>query len=851
MAPAWLLSLAIIFLSPLISQAADTINPGEFLRDVDRLISPGSIFELGFFSPGQSSHRYVGIWYHDFSTDTVLWVANRREPVLDHGGAFGIAADGNLVVLDAANRTLWSSGGATLPFNNSVVQLTDSGNLVLNNSGGVRWQSFDHPSDTYMPGMKVGLDLITRENQNMTSWTSENDPAPGNFSLSMDPRGSTQIFMWDGDRPRWRSGLWNSQIFIGIKNMVPQYIYGFKLNNFVQEHRMYFYYDQFNSSHRYVLSWDGLVKHMIWRNDTSEWLLYWSQPTTPCDIYNKCGKNAGCTDEASPICSCLAGFQPASGDEWDAGNWSSGCVRKTALGCSAAGSGGDGFTRLRSIKLPDTSDWFPDLLDTSSCPDKCLRNCSCTAYAYVTGIGCLIWGVDLLDIQMFSGDGGEDLFLRLAGSELSESPPPTRSSSHNHIILTNFILSVAATSKTRTQTIIIAVIVVLVVSIFSGSLFFLWKRRRRIQERVSTYSSFGGAASVSDSIRIDEERNEEELSELQLWSFDSVLFATKGFSDSELIGEGGFGPVYKGTSFDGQELAVKRLSRSSGQGIEEFKNEVKLISKLQHRNLVRLLGCCIHKQEKILIYEYMPNKSLDAFLFDSTKRTLLDWNTRYTIIEGIARGLVYLHRDSRLRIIHRDLKASNILLDKEMNPKISDFGMARIFGNDDETSTKRVVGTFGYMAPEYAMQGYFSTKSDVYSFGVLVLEILSGKRNNSYRHPEWGLNLITLAWKLWNEGRAMEFIDPVIKESANSTSLKSSVTKCLNLALLCLQDHPNDRPSMAAVVVMLESETVVPTPPRPPTFATDRSFSETEESSTVELKAISSASVSITMLTGR
>ncbi|XP_074581277.1 G-type lectin S-receptor-like serine/threonine-protein kinase B120 [Curcuma longa] len=825
MAAAWLLSLAIVVLLPLISQAADTINPGEFLRDGDRLISPGSIFELGFFRPGQSSSRYVGIWYHDFSTDTVLWVANRREPVLDDGGAFGIASDGNLVVLDAANRTLWSSGAA-LSSNNSVVQLTDSGNLLLNDSGGVRWQSFDHPSDTYMPGMKVGLDLRTGQNQYITSWTSENDPAPGNFSLSMDPRGSTQIFMWEGDRLRWRSGRWNQQVFIGVQNMVPQYIYGFRLNDFVREQRMYFYYEQFNSSHRYVLSWDGVEKHMIWRNDTSEWVQYWAQPVTACDIYNTCGKNARCTDESSPICSCLAGFQPASGDEWDAGNWSSGCVRKTALGCSAAGSGGDGFIQLEGTKLPDLSDWIPDVLDAPSCSDRCLRNCSCTAYAYVTGIGCLTWGVDLLDVQMFSGGGGEDLFIRLAGSELT-------------------------TNKTRTRTIIIAVIVVLLVLVSLGSLFLLWKCRRRIQEPVLTYSSFGGAASVSDSIRITDESNEEELSELQLWSFDSVLFATKEFSDSELIGEGGFGPVYKGTSFDGQELAVKRLSRSSGQGIEEFKNEVKLISKLQHRNLVRLLGCCIHEQEKILIYEYMPNKSLDVFLFDSTKNTILDWNTRYAIVEGIARGLVYLHRDSRLRIIHRDLKASNILLDKEMNPKISDFGMARIFGNDDETSTKRVVGTFGYMAPEYAMQGYFSSKSDVYSFGVLALEILSGKRNNSYHHPEWSLNLITLAWKLWNEGRVMEFIDPVIKESANSTSLKSSVTKCLNLALLCLQDQPNDRPSMASVVVMLESDTVVPAPPRQPTFTTDRSFCETEDSSTVELKAISSSGVSITMLTGR
>ncbi|KAL5972915.1 hypothetical protein ACLOJK_039721 [Asimina triloba] len=182
--------------------------------------------------------------------------------------------------------------------------------------------------------------------------------------------------------------------------------------------------------------------------------------------------------------------------------------------------------------------------------------------------------------------------------------------------------------------------------------------------------------------------------ELPLFDFDAIEAATNGLSDDNKLGEGGFGPVYKGTLKEGQEIAVKRLSKSSGQGLEEFKNEVLLISKLQHRNLVRLLGCCIEGDEKMLVYEYMPNKSLDAFLFDTHKRGLLDWDRRFLIVEGIARGLLYLHRDSRLRVIHRDLKTSNILLDNEMNPKISDFGLARIFaGNHASSNTTRVVGT--------------------------------------------------------------------------------------------------------------------------------------------------------------
>jgi serine/threonine protein kinase len=223
----------------------------------------------------------------------------------------------------------------------------------------------------------------------------------------------------------------------------------------------------------------------------------------------------------------------------------------------------------------------------------------------------------------------------------------------------------------------------------------------------------------------------EKLKELPLFEFQVLATATDNFSLSNKLGQGGFGPVYKGMLLEGQEIAVKRLSQASGQGLEELVTEVVVISKLQHRNLVKLFGCCIAGEERMLVYEFMPKKSLDFYIFDPREAKLLDWNTRFEIINGICRGLLYLHRDSRLRIIHRDLKASNILLDENLIPKISDFGLARIFpGNEDEANTRRVVGTYGYMAPEYAMGGLFSEKSDVFSLGVILLEIISGRRNS-------------------------------------------------------------------------------------------------------------------------
>ncbi|XP_044974429.1 putative receptor-like protein kinase At4g00960 [Hordeum vulgare subsp. vulgare] len=288
--------------------------------------------------------------------------------------------------------------------------------------------------------------------------------------------------------------------------------------------------------------------------------------------------------------------------------------------------------------------------------------------------------------------------------------------------------------------------------------------------------------------------------------------ATAGFSDRNLLGRGGFGPVYKGVMDGGQEVAVKRLSLESRQGVREFLNEVRLLLKVQHRNLVSLLGCCAAAGQKMLVYPYFPNGSLDHILFDREKRVQLDWPKRHQIILGLARGLLYLHEESPVKIIHRDIKASNVLLDEKLNPKISDFGMARLFLEDaTHVNTFRISGTYGYMAPEYAMNGYLSTKTDVFSFGMLVLEIVSGRKNIDRHLGDEKVDLLNYTWKLSEEGRSLEIVDPGL-----SGWDAGEVGMCVQLGLLCCQAVVSERPDMYSVHLMLSSDSfTLPKPGKP------------------------------------
>ncbi|XP_027361433.1 G-type lectin S-receptor-like serine/threonine-protein kinase B120 [Abrus precatorius] len=819
----------------LFSRAASSrirITRGDMIRDREgeTLVSESVNFVMGFFSLDNSSSRYVGIWYYDIPGPAVIWVANRDNPIKDTAGSITVARDGNLVVLDGGMNQVWSSNVSIQNSNNSEAVLHDDGNLVLSSAKKEVWQSFENPSDTYVPGMKVPVGVPMGKSYVFTSWKSATDPSPGNYTMGVDPEGLPQIVVWEGQKRRWRSGYWDGRIFQGVY-MTGGLLYGFTLNGDGRGGR-YFIYNPLNGTDkvRFQVGWDGYEREFRWNEAEKHWSEIQKGPLNDCEVYNKCGSFGACdlSTSGSPVCSCIRGFEPKHRDEWDKGNSSGGCERITPLKAQRNATSGtevsvgeDGFFDRRSMKLPD----FARVISTDDCESDCLKNASCTAYANVLGIGCMVWYGELVDIQHFE-NGGNTLHIRLADSELGDG-------------------------RRKNRIVIISAVVagLICLGIF---VWLVWRFKGKLQvlPTVSSASccknsdvlpvfdaskSRDMSAEFSGSADLSLEGNQLSGPEFPLFNFSCISIATDNFSEENKLGQGGFGPVYKvkmlpfipifhlkcnkiicsisqGKLPSGEQIAVKRLSRRSGQGLEEFKNEMMLIAKLQHRNLVRLMGCSIQGDEKLLVYEYMPNKSLDCFLFDPVKQTQLDWNRRIEIIEGIARGLLYLHRDSRLRIIHRDLKASNILLDENMNPKISDFGLARIFGgNQNEANTNRVVGTYGYMAPEYAMEGLFSVKSDVYSFGILLLEILSGRRNTSFRQSD-DSSLIGYAWHLWNEHRAMELVDPCIRAS----SPKNKALRCIHIGMLCVQDSAAHRPTMSSVVLMLESEaTALPLPTQP------------------------------------
>nr|XP_019706565.1 G-type lectin S-receptor-like serine/threonine-protein kinase At2g19130 [Elaeis guineensis] len=713
---------------------------------------------------------YIAIWYKKVSQPTSVWVANRETPVSDPTKSeLKLSEDGNLVLLNESKAQIWSTS-ASISTNSTVAVLQDTGNLVLaegSNSSRILWQSFDHPTNTWLPGGKLGLNKVTKQNQRLISWKSSADPAPGIFSLELDPNGSSQYFIqWNKSVSYWTSGTWNGRIFSGVPEMNENYLnYDFTyVNNTDESYFTYYSVKSDSVISRFIMDLSGQIKQLTWMENSQEWILFWSQPRAQCEVHSLCGPFGSCNENGLPFCRCVKGFAARNETEWDLEDRTGGCVRNTPLQCSSNSSvhvEKDKFYEMESMRWPLN----PQNVDVGSledCESACLNNCSCTAYSF--GGGCSVWYRDLINLQgQYNGPKGGTLYLRLAASEL---PDPT--------------------SKKRTVSGDVAGVVaglfVCVVIVWVG----IWRRRKRRMIRA--------AKAVGRT--------------LVPFRYSDLQHFTKNFS--EKLGGGGFGSVFKGFLPDSTAIAVKKLEGLCLHGEKQFRAEVSTIGTVQHINLVHLLGFCSEGTRRLLVYEFMPKGSLDAQLFHNNSM-VLDWNKRYQIALGIARGLAYLHEKCRDCIIHCDIKPENILLDAAFVPKVADFGLAKLLGRDFSRVLTTTRGTIGYLAPEWITGVAITAKADVYSYGMMLFEIISGRRNLEQTEEGKATYFPTLAANRLMQGDVQGLVDHRLGDDVNIEELE---TAC-KIACWCVQDDESSRPTMGHVVQILEGFHEINVPPIP------------------------------------
>ncbi|KAM0066672.1 putative protein kinase RLK-Pelle-DLSV family [Helianthus debilis subsp. tardiflorus] len=766
-----------LFNNPCYSET-DTLHQGQELKDWDELISSNRVFCLKLFSFGTMVHPYLGVFYNEqIRYEQIRNSYDYQKKVSD----------------DFSNMAVWvANRNNPTPDINGKLFIDGHGKLSILSTGRTVLDLFNPTR------------LVTR-NASVTLLNT------GNLVLrEMHPNGSVKQILWQSfDYP--------------TDALLPGMKLGINLKTGHKWSLTSWRNDELPAEGLFTLDLNETGQMVILRQGNIHWTsgpwkdgefkntyLQGSGPDVRCDYVSneteisftyltrtydsypalrmhQDGQLKGSPLNLSLHCRSINDPHGCAEDEFEKLKCRKGYHIESKEGCYYNYGFGDEYVYNESYNLYD-------------CQKICWRNCSCVAYTTTRNrVGCKTYGRKTAD-YMIRQVQQNNIYYTIYHHEEVKMEKKKKNKSWIWLII------------------LIGLIIMIVSSILLSS-YWVYKNInfKEIAKKIKKLLllQMRRIRRFYINIRTDKNRN----TELRYFTFQSISSATNNFSSTNKLGKGG------GKLVDGQEVAVKRLSKTSGQGVKEFKNETELIAKLQHTNLVRLLGCCIEKQEQILVYEYMPNSSLDSFLFDPAKKGLLDWNNRFVIIDGIAQGLLYLHRFSRLRIIHRDLKASNILLDDYLKPKISDFGMAKLFGiNESEANTSRVVGTRGYMPPEYLIDGIISTKIDVFGFGVLLLEIISNKMNYVSYDVEHPLNLLGLVWELWNQGRGLELMDPVLEDTCSP----KEVMTCIHVGLLCVQDHATDRPTMSEVVSMLTNENMNLPEPKQPAFFIERHETETE-----------------------
>jgi len=803
--PRYLATVSLLSFLAIVSSAAsrDTLQPGSSLAveayQSDILQSLDGTFSCGFYSIYDNAFTF-SVWYSEAANKTVVWSANRDRPVHSRRSALTFRKDGNMVLADYDDTIVWQADGDNHLKNVQHAQLLDTGNLVIKNtSGSIVWQSFDSPTDTILPTQRI---TATTELVPTTQLR-----APGNYifrfsdlsvlSLIYDVPDVSDIYwpnpdnsVYENNRSRYNStrlGSLGSNGVLASSDFADGIL--LKASDAAAP----------GTKRRLTLDPDGNLRMYSLSDPDRVWSVSMVAISQPCTIHGLCGENGICHYSPKPTCSCPPGYMMAN-----PGNWTEGCTATFNLSCHDQ-------EPVQFVELPHTDFWGSDqkrVLGVSfeACRDSCIRDCSCKGFQYQRGTGSCYPKSLLFNGKSCATANVRTIYLKLpARLNVSDTPipqsnvldpaPPSLDCHQMSQGVRYPFPDVQETGDGESKWIyffsFIVAIAVVEVSFIAFAWFFVFRKELRPSEMWAA-----------------EEGYKVMTSHFRRYSYKELAKATREFRVE--LGRGISGAVYKGVLEDERPVAVKKLKNVS-RGKEEFQAELSIIGRINHMNLARIWGFCSEGSHRLLVCEYVENGSLANILFNDQKTIVLDWTQRFNIALGVAKGLAYLHHECLEWVIHCDMKPENILLDTDFEPKITDFGLAKLLNRAGANQNmSQVRGTVGYIAPEWVSGLPITVKVDVYSYGVLVLELLSGARFSELAAGSDAevYNMLrklvrVLADKL--EGQEESWVGEFVDQELSGQFNYFQARTVLKLAVSCLQEDRNKRPTMESVVQTLLS----------------------------------------------
>jgi hypothetical protein len=750
----------------------------------DIIQSPDGTFSFGFYNISSTAFT-ISIWFTNSADKTVAWSANRDHPVHGSGSKIMLNKHGTLVLTEYDGTVVWQTNTSSKGAEHA--ELMDSGNLVLmDQEGNILWQSFDHPTNTLLPTQPVTATakLVSTDLSHPSSY----------YTLRFDDR---YILSLAYDGPEISNLYWPNPDFSSWLNYRISYNNSRRgvldnLGQFIASDNTSFVSSDWGPGikRRLTLDYDGNLRLYSLNDSNGSWSVSWMAFSQPCEIHGLCGWNGICVYTPVPACSCPPGYVVR-----DPSDWSKGCQRTFNISCS------DSDQQMDFVSLPETDFWGSDLdyismTSLDVCRTRCLNSCSCLAFEYkLDSNGCYLKSVLLngKTVPGYPGTAHLKVPQNLLSDTISYVPGNSEAldcnASNTKVEVLVFDSDAHGNGGNATMWYyyygFLAAFFLIEVCFIAFGWWFIVKKQSTQSE---IWAAEEGYKIVTDHFRS--------------FTYKELKEATKNFKYQ--LGHGRYGSVYKGILRDKRVVAVKKL-RDMKQGEDEFQTEVSVIGRIYHMNLVRVWGVCSERKHRLLVFEYVDSGSLAMFLFGN--QGLLQWDQRYKIAVGVAKGLAYLHHECLDWIVHCDVKPENILLDHDFEPKISDFGVAKLLQRDHQTdpNMSKVRGTRGYAAPEWASNIPINEKVDVYSYGVVLLELVAGRRAYELVATGTGDAEVAVRQLVWTTREKLKcgdwswitgFVDPRL----NGNIVHSEVLLMLEVAAMCMEKERSKRPSMNDIV---------------------------------------------------